>query len=252
MNPIVYALVVLAFVMLGSRQVHASILPAAETGAGCTDNLATPNSAEGATSCTLAGAAAHVSLDPAVQLTATSISAGPDSVDASAGALYFFELVGPSTTLVPIIIDTRLATAISGYAGSSASISVNTVPSNLVSPTYNATVTACQNDAVPTACIGDPAAFDGAIHLTAISNVQGQLDLGVLTGAGFGGFASASADPLIMIDSSFSGAGNFSLVLSDGVGNSLPTVPEPPTWTMMVVGISGLVAMIGVRRRRTR
>src|SRR6516162_4761662 len=131
MNRVVYALVALGFVMLGPRQVHASIvvsLPPAVTGAGCVNNLATPSSAQGVTSCTIAGAAAQLSLDPAVELTATSLSAGPDSVDASAGVLYFFELVGPSTTLVPIIIDTRLSSAISGYAGSSASITVNTVP----------------------------------------------------------------------------------------------------------------------------
>jgi hypothetical protein len=255
MNRVVYALVALGFVMLGPEQVHASIvLPAAVTGAGCVNNLATPSSTQGATSCTIAGAAAQVSLDPAVQLTATSLAAGLETVGASAGALYSFEIVGPSTTFVPIIIDTILSTAVSGYAGSSASITINTVPSNLVTPAYNARVTACQNNTSPFACTGDPAAFDGAIHLTAISNLPepGQLDLFVLTGAALGGFASASADPLITIDPSFPGAADFSLVLSDGVGNGLPTVPEPPTWTMIVVGISGLAAMIRARRRQLR
>src|SRR5215472_8706339 len=115
MNRVVYTLVALSFIMLGPRQVHAS-LPAAETGAGCVNNLATPSSAQGTTSCTIAGAAAQLSLDPAVELTATSLSAGPDTVEASAGVLYFFELVGPSTMLVPIIVDTSLSSAVLGYA----------------------------------------------------------------------------------------------------------------------------------------
>jgi hypothetical protein len=252
MKRFLYALVASGAVMLGAGPVDASTpvsLPDAATGAGCSNDLATPSSDQGATSCKVLGAAAQLSLLPAVQMTATSSSGGLDTVNAGAGVLYYFEFVGPSGTQIPIIIDTSLSTAITGNAGASSSIIINTDPSDQVSPSFNASVTACQNNTSPFACEGDPGVFEGAIHLTAISDVQGQIDLFIRTGGALGGLAAASADPKIMIDPSFSGASNFSLVLSTGVGNALTSVPEPASWALMLVGVGSLGTLLRARRR---
>jgi len=42
-------------------------------------------------------------------------------------------------------------------------------------------------------------------------------------------FGTASADPIIFIDPSFAGASQYSVIVSDGVGNGVGSVPEPGT-----------------------
>ena len=72
---------------------------------------------------------------------------------------------------------------------------------------------------------------------------QAAIDLGG-TVSGF-----AQADPFFAIDSGFLGQNpGYQLVFSDGVDNVLSSVPEPATWTMMLVG----VGMIGVGLRVAR
>ncbi len=149
-------------------------------------------------------------------------------------------------TQVPIEIDTFLGTVMVGQAGAGASITVNTVPFNLISPEFNVRQNVCQNSASP--CGGDPAEFSGALHVTAVSNIQAQVSLSVLSGAANGGFASATADPMIFIDPSFPDANQFTLVISSGVGNVLPSVPEPTTWAMLLLGFCGLGAALRMRR----
>ena len=67
---------------------------------------------------------------------------------------------------------------------------------------------------------------------------------------GYGGFAQASADPYIYIDPSFANASNYSIVVSQGIGNSPASpsaTPEPVSFALAGIGLIG-VALI--RRRK--
>jgi hypothetical protein len=58
-----------------------------------------------------------------------------------------------------------------------------------------------------------------------------------------GGTASffANVDPTFAIDPTFADAAEHSVVLSAGAGNSLTSaVPEPSTWSMVILGFCGL------------
>jgi hypothetical protein len=54
--------------------------------------------------------------------------------------------------------------------------------------------------------------------------------------------AMASIDPFLSVSPSCDCASDFNLVLSDGINNNAPTVPEPATWTLMLIGFAGLGA----------
>jgi hypothetical protein len=61
-----------------------------------------------------------------------------------------------------------------------------------------------------------------------------------------GSFATASADPTFSIDSSVPNPGDYTIVLSDGVGNST-AVPEPAS---SLVFISAFASLLALRQRR--
>jgi PEP-CTERM motif len=51
----------------------------------------------------------------------------------------------------------------------------------------------------------------------------------------------AGADPYIFIDPAFVGGIQFSLLISEGIGNGpVSAVPEPSTWAMMILGFVGI------------
>lgn len=72
---------------------------------------------------------------------------------------------------------------------------------------------------------------------------------------GFGGASSitASVDPTFAVAPGVANAGDYSLLFSDGIGNTPPAplsaVPEPATWAMMLLGFGGLGAALRSRRR---
>lgn len=59
--------------------------------------------------------------------------------------------------------------------------------------------------------------------------------------------ASASVDPTFSIAAGVPDAGAYQIILSDGVGNSAPSVPEPSTWLLTLLGLG---CLIGVRASR--
>ena len=54
----------------------------------------------------------------------------------------------------------------------------------------------------------------------------------------------AWADPYIYIDPAFVGGDQFSLLISEGIGNTpLSAVPEPSTWAILLFAVAGLGGM---------
>ena len=108
----------------------------------------------------------------------------------------------------------------------------------------------------------DVATFDGfdsfsvASTFQLLANYQYSVILTTFTqaasgfqdGVPFQGFGHAFVDPVFTIDPSV--AGLYSLQLSPGVLNALPSaVPEPSTWAMMLIGFVGL-GFAGYRRNK--
>jgi PEP-CTERM motif len=66
--------------------------------------------------------------------------------------------------------------------------------------------------------------------------------------AQFGSSFSATVDPTFTIDPSFSE--RYNLVFSEGIQNGIGAVPEPSTWTLLILGFAG-VGFMAYRRRKT-
>jgi len=140
---------------------------------------------------------------------------------------YEFEWSGPSGTPIPTDIDMVLQTFSDGLESTgSAGVEVSTVNG----PGFVGEQLFCSN----TSCSNND--FSGTVRFMASPNtvyvvsegVGAFAEGGTLSGSG----ASASIDPYIHIDSSFADAGNYQLLLSDGIGNdpvgtSGSPVPEP-------------------------
>jgi len=99
--------------------------------------------------------------------------------------------------------------------------------------------------------------FDGTLTVNAVSGTiyTDAIHLEIEAGGARGGAAdfnggTASADPRIFVDPSFAGASDYSVVLSPGIGNGVRAVPEPATWAMLLLGVTGIGASMRAARQR--
>ncbi len=88
-----------------------------------------------------------------------------------------------------------------------------------------------------------PATTSGILQLSVLSNSTYAIYLQTAVQTA----GTATIDPVISIDSAYQNAGEFSVALSPGVGNTSP-VPAPATLTLLLSGLSGL----GLLARRKR
>ena len=158
---------------------------------------------------------------------------------------YSFEVVGGNPgDQVPLLIFTNLSTSIGGDAYAFSEIIVSTNSAGLGS------VVACQS--YGGTCPGDAAAdFSGSFGVTVSSGTVDtlQLEVEASPNPALGpATASASADPLIEIDPSFSNAANYSITQSSGVGNATAAAPEPGT--LMLTCCCGLFLLLARRYLR--
>jgi hypothetical protein len=252
-NAIALFAAAMSLTVLAGSPAHAAavVVPPPVVGGGCSDDSIFPFTVLTSTgSCKLGGASSSLSLLPAVQAGALAISAGPgNAVSAGTGVQYFFEITGGNQgDHVPVIITTNLFTSISSSAGARAGITVDTDLLNRGLPAFTAAATACSSNS-STACIGsNGASFTGALSLPAIDGVRAEVDISALIDAVDGGSGFAIADPMIVIDPTFANASQYTLTISPGVGNALPSVPEPSSWALMILG-AGLAGS-ALRRRR--
>lgn len=229
---------------------RASILPAPTTVAECTGSLGLiddPNS------CTMFGTnavgSASLALSPFVSVSAQTTSGPADEFGVySAGALarvnYSFQVVGGNPgDVVPILVaaDFTADGSSESHALGFASIFVNS--------SFGTVSEAICTDGT----CGPPSnSFSGTLSLFAHVGESGDgISLTVEADSGdsaFAEFANASANSFIFIDPTFAGAANYSIEVSPGVGNSLPSVPEPGTFGLM----GGALVILGFLPRARR
>ena len=173
---------------------------------------------------------------------------------------YDFQIVGPASVSVPLVISGRMGLGFSGppTAGSHGSVqawATDNYP-------YNSHIVS--QDSVSTVCssTGDPAACNVgfALHINLVSGTATQVgqigSIALDAEADFYGTyftataAYAMVDPLVSIDPAFLAANpGYSLVFAPGVVNMAAAVPEPAAALLMLVGLPGLGAVVRARRR---
>lgn len=231
------------------------VLPGYTTGGGCT---AGPDFVAPAPFCSqsLPGGADSLfySLTPVPSLVANA-SAIDDHVDdlaysAILNLTYSFEVVGGTAgDTVPLLISTNLVTSIIGLANAYATIFVTTSLDSKEQQSCSL------GDSGSNPCTAT--SFSGFVSIGATSGTVDQISLQVEVGAALGNngvtvfpsSASASADPVISIDPSFAGASNYQIELSQGIGNTGSSAPEPGTF--LLVGAFWPMAVL-VRRLRAK
>jgi hypothetical protein len=229
--------------MAWSMPGHATVRIQGETSSATCDGTFGGTST-GATQCSLPlESAAHIDLLPAVQLVAQAGGSHTDVSDATAELNYYFEFVGPAGPNIPFVFHTNMLTSNFDLGGAYAHIRVNSDPGDLASPDFNLSLTACSNPSsqVVFQCSGDPVSLGGTFSLFATPNQAANIDMTVQVAAIGDGTGFASADPMITIDPLFPNASDYTLIISDGVGNDLPSsVPEPSEWTLLLLALAGL------------
>jgi len=221
----------------------APILPPAVGSAFCSSNNP-PETSSDPSSCVLGGASASVETGPFVSLAAhASSAANVASFNAISSLQYSFEVIGGNPgDQVPLLIATILDTSATPHSFAAALMNVTT--------SLGATLTRVCTDG---SCPGS--SFDGTVSLTAVSGETGSVQLTIQAANTFlfGGTADAFADPHIYVDPAFGAASLYSVVVSDGVGNSLSTaVPEPCIVALLVVALAGLSYRWRARSFRSR
>jgi hypothetical protein len=244
--------VVLAALSALAAPARADTLPVAITETSCG---ADPNGVfqrvVDPTGCVLATALGSLTLSPFVSLS-VQISTlgvflnGVHGGGATAVVRYFFEVTGGNSgDVVPLLIATNLSTAGTPESGGHSFASLSAFTNSF----GTSSVAVCTNES----CGTTDSSFLGILSTRARSGEVGELDLQVSVGSGpslNSGFASASADPFIYVDPSFSAASQYSILVSPGVGNGIASasVPEPGSAGLLALP-AGLLLWIAARRR---
>jgi hypothetical protein len=162
----------------------------------------------------------------------------------SATADFPFEVEGPTTQLVPVVIVGSATSSVSA-SGLAASATEAYSIIQVYNPEGSAVVDfySCAQLNYNIACGGgggtliqifdiEANTFFATLELTASGGATG--------GAKSTGFYSADADPILSIEPSFLAANpGYSLVFGQGYQPAAAT-PEPSTWVMLIVGFMGL------------
>ena len=202
------------------------------------------------TSCVVATALGSLTLSPFVNLSVQVSTLGVflngvHGGGATAAVRYFFEVTGGNSgDVVPLLIATNLSTDATAASGGHSFASLSAFTNSF----GNSFVAVCTNES----CGTTDSSFSGLLSTRARSGEVGELDLQVSAGSGpslNSGFASASADPFIYVDPSFSAASQYSILVSPGVGNGIEaaSVPEPGSAGLLALSV-GLL-WIAVRKR---
>ena len=239
-------LVFLGGVAIAASPVRAQTVPAATSSTLCAVS-GSPNVVD-PMSCLTSNDQAQVVFAPAPTVSVAADYPGNlalVSAGARAQLTYSFAVLGGSAgDLVHLDIATLLHWATEGSINAYAFSRV-IVTTNLGVATANICTFGCgAGDGVTD--------FNGTLHVDASSGAINTVAMDVAADAAFSHDANDSrafADPVLSIDPSTPNAGAYWLVLSDGIGNSAPAVPEPANWALMLSGIAALGLTFGGRRQ---
>jgi hypothetical protein len=180
------------------------------------------------------------------------VGSGPgQTVRADANLLYYFEWSGPSGVLIPTDIDMVLKAFSDGLPRSGGSVLGNAEvdAGSASSPGGGFERLTCSSVSCPSN------EFSGTLQFLAIPNTIYYVgeSASAIAQAFDSASASASVDPFIHIDSSFAGAGNYQLLLSDGIANNPigttgSSVPEPSSLPLAGLALGALALL----RRKAR
>jgi len=175
----------------------------------------------------------------------TSNGCAGGSYGVSSKVDYHIEVIGAAGVNVPYYFDTAGGITATGQFGTG-SATVSLIAPGGIGLTGFTAQTILEEDGT-VACSGG--CVNSTQHISLLSNTQYAIEVSAGAGAFTNSAASvhAWADPFIFIDPTFANGNQFSLLISDGVGNT-PAVPEPSTWAMMILGFAG-VGFMAYRRK---
>jgi hypothetical protein len=192
-----------------------------------------------------ASATTTVSSQPAPMITG-SVSATVYNSQAIVYSLmlYHFGLDGPADMYVPVTI-----TANSWLSPAAGLGDMNHAVLSTYGPGVNELLAEICVAGTPSNCgpLGNLDFFSIETTLIVQSMKQYTVFLSLYLSATGGGSASGWIDPIITIHPDY--VGQFSLVLSEGVGNSVTPVPVPGALLLFATGLGGM-ALVGWRRKR--
>jgi hypothetical protein len=174
------------------------------------------------------------------------------SFSVSAKVDYHIEVSGPTGVMVPYYFNT--AGGITGIAGpgqsGAGSAQVSLIAPGGVGLTGFDAGTILEQSGL---AVCETSCVNSTQHVSLLSNTQYTVEVsaGGLVFTNYASSLSAWADPYIFIDPTFVGGNQFSLLISDGVGNSpVAAVPEPSTWAMIILGFASVGLM--THRRKSK
>ena len=207
--------------------------------------------------CSVGGASASAVLSPFVGVRAAATGFGVSN-GSLAQVKYSFEVVGgnPGDEVpVDILFDLRASATVDGLDATFGGIASAQADLNVLHQGQSIFFQCASSVTFSSPCGGT--SFAGTTAMTAVSgDTSNQVQLRALAGTGPNPFpnsldASAFADPLIFVDPTFPGAGQYSVVLTDGVGNGIAsTVPEPAEGWLAAAGLLALLGRAFAVRRR--
>jgi hypothetical protein len=165
--------------------------------------------------------------------------------EASSNLNYYFTIQGPSNISVPVSVTGGLIWQ-AGWSGIGQNYYVM-ADASLIVGQLSAHIGHCYGS--DGACTSKAQALNFNETSSFLANIPIEVQLAASAVAyGTGSMASATADPVIAIDPAFLVANpGYSVLLSEGVGNSVSAVPLPASMPLFV---SGIIAMITVARRK--
>ena len=181
---------------------------------------------------------------------------GPDSPvsrdnEASALALWQFEITGPVGVEVPILIRGLYGAESSNAFGVSGGLALG-VDRFRLDRVLSFRCLSGDRSGCNSSRGGIPQDF--TLHELAVSGFATFIQI-VLGGStkealpGTLGVFSASLDPLISIDPTFARASEFTLFVSADANGSIAAVPEPETYSLILAGLAVIVTLAKRRRR---
>ncbi|MEP7299314.1 MAG: PEP-CTERM sorting domain-containing protein [Burkholderiales bacterium] len=171
--------------------------------------------------------------------------------EASARALWSFEILGPAGVTVPILIGGLYSASYDGGGYASGGLALG---EDRFRMTYVMTFRCSSSTTADCDSSNGNHSQGFVLKQSALSGYETFISIsagGVLRGdAGDLGTFNAMLDPLITIDPSFARASEFTLFVSPGAeAITVAAVPEPDSWLLL---LAGAATMAGVARRRQR